>query len=908
MAKEKIVLAELDLDVEGLIEAADDSKKAIKELKKAIEKCKKAGKEFSSEYRNLEKELAKVTKAYQAQKAAINVQVNVQQTLISGQNNIVIAQQNIANATKEATDKTKEQNKTFNDFKGQLVKGVQDLNIFNGGLSGLISRMDKAGGAGPLVAGSFKNISEGIGGMTKSSLAFIATPMGAVIAAIGLVLNSVISYLKDTQGGIDKVTAVTRPLQSIFQALVGLFQKVGENLFSAFTNPRQALTDLYEFVKQNLINRFTAFGKILEGIMEMDLKKIADGSIQAATGVEGAIDKVKGIAQETGKFFEDAANKGKRIDDLQKELDKSKVQHIKRTGELGRALDENNRIANDADLPIAERQKAALKAIDNAKEQNKLMDQRLEKEIELLRLKLTEGGLTDAEKAELEEMVQKRKDAAAQAANQERELVGQVNTIRNEGAAKEKERKRKAVEDSIAKEKQELELLQAKSNNENSSLQESIANEEEFSRRRLAILKKEFDNKLISQQQYDKSFLDENNALNQKLTQHAIRHGAAALNLEIQQNQVRINNQKELTQEFINEQAVILEGIRDKKIAQLELEKGTNDEIIAQKKANNEELSINDIDFLTSKSKIEEEFRQQNDDNDKAFKAQVKEREAQQKAADDMAKVAAADNEYQEKLILEEIRHQEEMASIEKMNEDKLLSEEQYQALVKDAEQKTANIKKELAIQNAKTQLGTMQNVASALTEAFGQSKELAVAQATMNAGQAILSIWSGDISGNPLIDAAIKAALTASTAVSTAKQIKKITSAKKPKEPKFEKGGLIGIGGKRHSAGGTMFTGEDGTAFEAEQGELIGVMNRNAARHFMAFNNAFPAGAGSAPNYFASGGIVSRDIASPSLNADELALKISDANRSLPQPVVAVQDIVTEGNSFVQVRQGADF
>ncbi|RDI11969.1 hypothetical protein [Flavobacterium sp. AG291] len=134
---------------------------------------------------------------------------------------------------------------------------------------------------------------------------------------------------------------------------------------------------------------------------------------------------------------------------------------------------------------------------------------------------------------------------------------------------------------------------------------------------------------------------------------------------------------------------------------------------------------------------------------------------------------------------------------------------------------------------------------------------------------------------------------------------VKKIASTK---PPKAEKGALFSIGGQRHSAGGTLFTGADGTQFEAEQGELIGVMNRNAARHFMAFNNAFSGGGASAPNYFAGGGIVSREIAQQSLNTDELALKIAEANRNLPPPVVAVQDIVTEGNSYVRVRDSANF
>jgi len=115
-------------------------------------------------------------------------------------------------------------------------------------------------------------------------------------------------------------------------------------------------------------------------------------------------------------------------------------------------------------------------------------------------------------------------------------------------------------------------------------------------------------------------------------------------------------------------------------------------------------------------------------------------------------------------------------------------------------------------------------------------------------------------------------------------------------------------IGGNRHAAGGTLFTGTDGTRFEAEQGELVGVMNRNAAHHFMAFNNAFPAGGSTAPNYFANGGIVSREIAQQQLNIDELASKIALANSAIPAPIVAVQDIITQGNSYIQVREGANF
>jgi hypothetical protein len=40
----------------------------------------------------------------------------------------------------------------------------------------------------------------------------------------------------------------------------------------------------------------------------------------------------------------------------------------------------------------------------------------------------------------------------------------------------------------------------------------------------------------------------------------------------------------------------------------------------------------------------------------------------------------------------------------------------------------------------------------------------------------------------------------------------------------------------------------------------------------------------------------------------DELATKIAQANATIPAPVVAVQDILTQSNSYVRVQNGANF
>ncbi len=198
----------------------------------------------------------------------------------------------------------------------------------------------------------------------------------------------------------------------------------------------------------------------------------------------------------------------------------------------------------------------------------------------------------------------------------------------------------------------------------------------------------------------------------------------------------------------------------------------------------------------------------------------------------------------------------------------------------------------------------TFASLSTILGKESTAGKAMAVAQAMMDTYQSATAAYKA-MAGIPVVGPVL--AVTAATAAVSAgmANVKKIGATQ---TPKAEKGALFAIGGNRHSAGGTLFKGADGTQFEAEQGELIGVMNRNAARHFMAFNNAFPAGGASVPNYFAGGGIVSREMAQQNINIDELATKIAEANRMLPAPIVAVQDIISESNSYVRVRNGADF
>lgn len=335
----------------------------------------------------------------------------------------------------------------------------------------------------------------------------------------------------------------------------------------------------------------------------------------------------------------------------------------------------------------------------------------------------------------------------------------------------------------------------------------------------------------------------------------------------------------------------------------------TSEKIISNKIAQNEALTEADIEYLEQKKAIEDKYNTNTAANEVAIEEQEKAKK-EQEVNEKIAEIEA--RREQEQLTFEEdIALQAERDEVQRAYE--LEKAEGDQAAIDEINQKYDEKEKERDKILADFKLGLAKKAFGEITKILGENtaagKAAALASATINTYEGVTQVWKAE---SVLPEPAATIAKVANTAVVVASglsAVKKIAGTKTPK-PKAEKGALFNIGGKRHSQGGTTFTGEDGTQFEAEQGELIGVMNRNAASHFMAFNNVFPAGGSSAAssNYFESGGIVSRSIATPGVNTDELAAKIAEANQSLPAPRVAVEDIISEGNSYVQVREGANF
>lgn len=931
MANELIEVARLDIDTSLLVKSAGDAKLQLEGLKEEqklltteIKKGGDGAKKASEDFVKNELKIKDLAKTYRDASKAILEQEKRMEDLEGATealeratrgeiNSINEARGNISLLTKlrnETNTSTKEgkarilelnsaidaNNDYIKDnadeylklklnigaYSDSIKEALGDVNLFNGGLMDFVSRSNEAGGAGEVLKKSFTGVTAGIGGMIKASLAFIATPLGAILATIavtvGLLVGAfkfMVSSMKSTEEGSNKLAKVMAIFDGIVNALGKALKPVAEFLFNVFAKALETVISIAE----TGIEIFTSLARA------MGFDGVADGIEEAADAVRENIALAQQLADEEAK-----------LQKMQREARLIQLQYQKDAEKLRQTRDDITK--SDKERFEAVTQLGAL-----------LKKQALE-ELAIAKQQLLVADLKIKAEGESTELLDKRAEALTNIADIQERITGQeseqltsLNALRKEIDDRERERRQKALDDAIAKQKQLLALFVAQNGDRAKTLDEQIRYEQQISNKSIAILKKELNAKKISQIEYDTQIIVLRQGQLQRLLD--LTNAYARLELEefIEMNRSKLDSYKSINGEVIDEENRRLQVIRDRNIAYLAQEKGVNEQIVLAKKANNEALTIAETEFLLERLRLNNEYTAQEIANERSLKEAERARKLEQLAIDNELARARAVEGYALQVVEEEQRHAEELERYRLLHENLKLTDEEYNEFVRLENDKTAKIKQQNALANAEKELGAMQSVSDAIGEAFGQSKELATAQALMSGSQAVMSILAGTISGNPLVDSIIKAVLIGTTVVKTGKQISEINKAKKPSQPKFRDGGIFKFGGKRHAGGGTKFTGDDGSSFEAESGE-IGILNRNASAQFMAFNDAFKGN--DLASLSSSGGVIS-DAVKTGDNTSDIARIVVEAVSSLPAPVVTVEDINYQQTRTAEVISAGD-
>lgn len=290
------------------------------------------------------------------------------------------------------------------------------------------------------ISDSFGMAKKGVGGLISQfgmlKTAIASTGIGLLILA----LSSLISYFTTTQEGMDKITAVTRPLKAIFEALTGVLQNLGGKIFkqlsAAIENPMQALKDLGNILLENVINRFKAFAligpaisKLLKGDLAGGFKDLGNAALQAVTGVEDVIGKVTEAGKSLATFVDAAYQKGKRLDELQKQIERAEINQIVRSKQLELIIKQQKVIVEDLTKSYEQRRLAAQTALDAQQELLKgelsLLDMRIAKMV----LEQSLNDTSREQEKELAELRAKRLEMEAKITEQSIEFSKKLQEI-----------------------------------------------------------------------------------------------------------------------------------------------------------------------------------------------------------------------------------------------------------------------------------------------------------------------------------------------------------------------------------------------------------------------------------------------------------------------------------------------
>jgi len=919
----KITIAELDINVQALIASTSEVKKRIDDLKKQQSELTKSGEtsskafvdnaaalralgaEYTAGLRGItetNKAIADQTNRTQALTMAINAEVDSVDEAKAA-NKLLTQLRNSANASTEegkqeilelnaALDRNNEfiranadsltqQRLNIGNYSTAIKDALNNINPLNGGIAGFTERSQAAGGAGNLFKDSLKGAVTGMAGLIKASLAFIATPIGAVIAAIAVVLGVLYNVFKSFQPLVEKV-------EQGFAALGAVIDVVRNAFVSLFTGTK-SLSEAFGGLGDSMANAAQKAADLKKAEQELE-DALQSQEIQSLK-TRNEINKLNAQAKDITKTEEERIALLEKAEKLEKADFEARKKNTKEAVRIAQEEIANSAELTDAELADLKKRGVAYKNYVEEKGGNQ--DEAFKKLADALKAEqqLEGEAILNLEKnfnkqAKLQEAKNANEEKAAADAEKRAETV--------------RENARKKTEAAISKSKTQLDIFIAQQGIRAKSLEEEVKLAEQVRDKKLKILDQELKANKLTQSEFDLQKLTTQQAFLQKQNELVISYSKAELDLFLSQNQSKLTGEQLLTQALIDEENKRLDNIRLEKLKQLELEKATNQQIIDAKINNNESLSQVDLEFLTQKNAIELEFANQNKANLKALEDQTKAEKAAQLEADNEIALGNAATKLEEDKEKNKQEFDEEIALLTAKLEKKKITQAQYDALETQAKNKRKEMDRLAELNDTQSKLNEYKKLGEGLQGLFGKNKLIASALAGINTALGVTEILKTESVLPEPFASASRAVQIATTIATGAKAVAEINGTK------FEKGGIQEIGGKRHSAGGTKFYGEDGTRFEAEAGEGIGVLNRGAFAAFMNFNNRFSSGGKSSPSFMAGGGIITQGVTSsaPGLNVNDLLTAI----QSMPAPVVTVEDINYQTNEVVRVVNGANF
>lgn len=627
------------------------------------------------------------------------------------------------------------------NYKNDIKEAYNELNLFNGGLTGFATRATQAGGAGALLSNSLKTATSATVGLTKSMLAFMATPLGLVLTAIAGAFALITNAMNNNQESANKLGGVFTTLGKIFSGFLAFLEPIGT------------------FLIDGIVAGFEAVMNTATKVIDV-LSSLA-GALGLDTISQGLKDFSNGLKT--------ASNEAQRLVDINNELLRTQASYNREVGKLKEAFKEENKIAEDTSKTLKEREQAVRNSIVASERLQEIDVKRLELEKERAMLEEENAIQRDIIASEYEQKINEINASALEAQTTQN---NKLNIIRQQVADQEIKRQQELLALFI-----EQQGFKARTLEEELKLSQDVAKKQE------AILKKQLENNKISQIEYNKEILKIKNDLLFQQSKIASEQGKRELEEFIKTQQSILREGELYNKETLDQDIESLENIKKKKLAfqqeQFELE------------------LINEREFEQSKLDIQEKFLQKSGEIRNRYLDQQKQQDNLRKTLEFEQDMLDLEDRFATQFEIEQaqadFKYQEELLKLQEQRDNNLITNENYLLALNNLERNYAKtsseiekMKQEYNLQVASSTLG---NIAKLLGEQSSAGKAFSIAQTTIDTYLGAQKAFTSQIvAGDPtsLLRAYIASTGAVVAGLANVKNILKV------KEPNFKTPGAV--------------------------------------------------------------------------------------------------------------------
>lgn len=296
--------------------ATSEGRGAIAEASKEAEKLAKAQQDLEMSASETAKEIARLKDLQHLQNMVNKEAAKLSRSQAGSYNDLSVKYAQLKRVMNEMNPTTRKGRKEFKEMQKEAKRLHDEMNKLQQATGNFSLNVGNYADSIASLGGPIGGLARNFQSVTKAAMAFIATPIGAIVGALTAAFMALKSALNATEGGQQKLAKVTGFLKGTMNGLIEVVVQAGEVLVDVFTGNWKHLSQSAKEVKDaflNIGNVATESARIAEAEKKLEQSMNAFQKTKSELNLERAK-----LERESRNMQNDAATRQKALDGMLK--------------------------------------------------------------------------------------------------------------------------------------------------------------------------------------------------------------------------------------------------------------------------------------------------------------------------------------------------------------------------------------------------------------------------------------------------------------------------------------------------------------------------------------------------------------------------------------------------------------